>query len=561
MRIETDRLAIEVAESGRLDTVGLRGRSAGSRSVAPLLTEVDLGGCRVDGAEVDWSTRTVALDADEVSVRCVAGELEVQLRHSFSTGFTTRLLIVNTGTAPRLVERLQLRAQPAADRRVSALVAGSRLCWAMQSAAGDGPVLTARLMSGAVAAVTEQGFELGRLRLTPGQRYVSQLRWELFATPRSVLAGPGRDVLLGRTAYELDEAVLLPDDPDAALVAPREVAVDTVDEPGAHGRELSVSEPGSYRVELRSADGDIRLDLSWVNPLPVQLDAWAEELLAGPKTGAGVVALESTAAALVVQTALGGGRLAEEELAADALDRHTAGLLDDADHRDDADSGEEATGRPVDPLTVLYLLGEHGRTGDTDVLAAALAHEDELLRAEGPPTPGLGLAVLRTVLAGVDAHAQVAPLVMRAVQRATTLAETDHGLAADHGLVVGHGPTADHRLAAELELLLAVRPLLPPEHPGQDRLVILVRALGAVLGAGLPGRLVTPPPVAEHGHLVAVLRMLPEDGLAGVTRSWGASPTMLAHRLTLEVLDRMAGLDAPDIGPAAAWLALGQRHA
>ena len=68
---------------------------------------------------------------------------------------------------------------------------------------------------------------------------------------------------------------------------------------------------------------------------------------------------------------------------------------------------------------MLYLLGEHGRTGDDDVLAVALDQEDLLLADHGPPPPGLGLAVLRTVLAVGNAggRERLAPLLRRAVQR------------------------------------------------------------------------------------------------------------------------------------------------
>jgi hypothetical protein len=207
----------------------------------------------------------------------------------------------------------------------------------------------------------------------------------------------------------------------------------------------------------------------------------------------------------------------------------------------------EDPARNPEPLAVLFLLGEHGRTGEPDPLLAALQRETALLAALGAPAPGLGLAVLRTVLAGAsvgvqDAQELVAPLVARAVHRAQTLP-------------VG---SAAQSQAAELELLLAVRPLLPDDRPTQQRLLRLVRGVGATLGSGLPGRLLTPPAVAEHAHLVAVARMLPEDGMPVVTRSWGGSPILLVQRWTLEVLDRLSGAE---VGPAAAWLALMQPHA
>jgi hypothetical protein len=277
-------------------------------------------------------------------------------------------------------------------------------------------------------------------------------------------------------------------------------------------------------------------------------------VLDGPRTPAGIVALEALPEALVLQAALGAGDVDDVEQAADALDRLTARLIDAAS------ADEPAATAP--PLSVLYLLGEHGRTGDDDVLTVALDQEDLLLAAPGPPPPGLGLAVLRTVLAvgGTSRQDRLAPLLSLAVQRL-------EGLSGDADDVGDQ--------AAELELLLAVRPLLPGDHPGRQRLLTLVRAVGAALGGGLPGRLLTPSLVAAAAHGVAVLRMLPEQGsaepgLVEVTRSWGASPSLLAHRQTLELLDRLtdpATAEAPPtagatsrVGAAAAWLALVPRH-
>jgi hypothetical protein len=538
MRFDADRLVVEVDESGRILDVAPR-----SKPGRGFLAAVDLGACRADGVDVRWAAREVAVDADEIAVQLASAGLEVGLRHSFSTGWTTRLLVVNPGAAPRDIERLQLTARPAPGQQASALAAGSRLCWAVQAGDGEGPLLAARLAAGAVAQVTKEGFELGPLRLAPGQRYVLQLRWELFATPRSVVAGPGRDVLVTRTAYEVGEAVLLPEDPDTALLLPTGVVADPVEDAEFAGREVSAGAPGRHRVELRSAEADVRLDLSWVESVTEQLGIWATTVLSGPRTGAGVVAVADLAAAVVLQAALGAGAVDDADQAEDALDRLTAQLLNRA-----------AWHEAADPLAVLYLLGEHGRSGDADVFDLALSQEAAVLAGDGPAPPGLGLAVLRTVLAGVDADERVAPLVLRAVERASAVA-------ARPPPVVPEATRAGEQ-AAELELLLAVRPLLPDDHPAQARLVTLVRSLGASLGAGLPGRLLTPPPTAVHAHLVAVLRMLPEDGVPGVTRSWGASPSLLAHRLTLEVLDRLAGPEAgAEAGAAAAWLALVQRHA
>ena len=546
MRIDVGRLTVEADSAGRITSVAPR-----RRPERPFLATVDIGVCRRDGADVSWTEQAVEIDADELGLHLIAAGLELTVRHNFTTGWTTRLLIVNTDSAEARLDRISLIVRPAAGHRVSAHAAGSRLCWAVQPADGEGPLLAARLAAGAVDRVTDETLELGPLRLAAGQRYVAQLRWELFATPRSVVVGPGRDVLVERTTYEVGEPALLPADPDAALVTPPGIGVDLVEEAEHAGREVFALEPGRHRVELRSADGDVRLDLRWVRPLAEQLAWWSADLLAGPRTSAGIVALEALPDALVLQAALGAGNVDDVDQAADALDRLTARLIDAA-------SSEEGVTTPH-PLAVLYLLGEHGRTGDDDVLAVALDQEDMLLAADGPPPPGLGLAVLRTVLAvGATGQERLAPLLHRAVQRLERLSVDD----------------VDDQ-AAELELLLAVGPLLPGDHPAQQRVLILVRALGAALGSGLPGRLLVPPPVAENAHRVAVLRMLPEQdsaepGLVDVTRSWGASPSLLAHRQTLELLDRLtepagdgppsAGGPAGRVGTAAAWLALVPRH-
>ena len=547
MRIDVGRLIIEADSGGRITSVAPR-----RRPDHPYLADVEIGACRSAGVDVSWTERSVEIDADEIASHLVSPGLELTVRHSFSTGWTTRLLIVNTGSEEARLDRISLIVRPAPGHRVSAQAAGSRLCWAAQPVDGEGPLLAARLTAGAVDRITEEALELGPLRLAAGQRYVAQLRWELFATPRSVAVGPGRDVLVERTAYEVGEAVPLPADPDAALVTPAGVDVDLVEDAEHAGREVFALEPGRHRVELRSADGDVRLDLRWVRPLAEQLARWSADVLAGPRTPAGIVALEALPDALVLQAALGAGDVDDVDQAADALDRLTARLIDAA-------SGEEPLAPPP-PLSVLYLLGEHGRTGDDDVLTVALDHEDRLLAEPGPPPPGLGLAVLRTVLAvgGTSGQERLVPLLSRAVQRLERLPAGDPG-----------------DQAAELELLLAVRPLLPADHPAGQRVLTLVRALGAALGGGLPGQLLTPPPVAEGAHRVAVLRMLPEQGsaepgLAEVTRSWGASPSLLAHRQTLELLDRLTdpATDGPPstggptgvVGAAAAWLALVPRH-
>ena len=414
MRIDVARLIIEADSAGRITSVAPR-----RRPERPFLAAVEIGTCRRGGADVSWIEQAVEVDADELALHLVAAGLEVTLRHSFSTGWTTRLLIVNTDSAEARLDRISLIVRPTDGHRVSAQAAGSRLCWAVQPVDGDGPLLAARLAAGVVDRVTDETLELGPLRLAAGQRYVAQLRWELFATPRSVVIGPGRDVLVERTTYEVGETALLPADPDAALVTPPGIGVDLVEEAEHAGREVFALEPGRHRVELRSADGDVRLDLRWVRPLPEQLAQWSADVLAGPRTSAGIVALEALPDALVLQAALGAGDVDDVDQAGDALDRLTARLIDGA-------SSEEGV-----RLRVLWRCCTCSVS--TVAPATTTSWRSRWTRKiccwprTGPSPAGLGLAVLRTVLALGSAGGQerLAPLLLRAVQRLERLPVDD----------------------------------------------------------------------------------------------------------------------------------------
>jgi hypothetical protein len=77
---------------------------------------------------------------------------------------------------------------------------------------------------------------------------------------------------------------------------------------------------------------------------------------------------------------------------------------------------------------------------------------------------------------------------------------------------------------------------------------------GAVLGAGLPGDPVRPLSVAELGHVLSVLQMLP-DSLAETTggRTWGVSAADLAGQ---RVPTLIAGLLGREVDAGHVWLAL-----
>ena len=124
-RHQVQRGVLTVDEIGRITSVVDR-----RHPERPFLVGVDLAPATVNGEIRSWLDREVAVDDDEIDVTMRHPDsLDINLRHSLSTGWATRLLIVNTGAKPLVVDRLPLVVRSAPGRLVSGIAAGSRMPW------------------------------------------------------------------------------------------------------------------------------------------------------------------------------------------------------------------------------------------------------------------------------------------------------------------------------------------------------------------------------------------------------------------------------------------------
>ena len=479
---------------------------------------------RVGGRLVPWGPAEVTRDLDELEVgRSSPVGLRVTVRHTFEPAWTVRLLLVNTGPEPLTLDGATLSWMPAAGCRAVALAAGADATYALQPADGQGPVLAGRLIGGVQAGVDPTGLALGPGRLGPGERRVVQWRWQLVGTPRQA-ARPGE---LPRTTWlDLDQTISLATTPDVAVVATG-LAVQT--DPDAV--ELSTGEPGSYRVELRSARGTTTLDLDWAPDLDTLVDRAAAEVLVAHRPRQPT--LPGGAAGIVVQEALVRRRFDDPDRVEDALDL-LAGTLSEA-------------AAPT-PLDLAFLAREAERTGDHFLLERA---EAGVLAATGP-VPGLGLAATRVLLGGVGAGRPADALVAHLAALARTVA----------------APAAAGvpEVAAGLELLLLTGPRPGTAGRGGRSQAVsdaLLR-VGAELGAGLPGRRLADPtgglPVDVLGHLSAVLSLVAEDTADELPGWWGTGPAEVARVAAAETRTRFVRAGAAGAAGAAdralGWLVL-----
>ena len=475
-----------------------------------------------DGTPVTWSAPELGVDADEVEVTRAAGPLRLVVRHSVAVGWGVRLVLSNSGDQPVTLDDAVLTWQPPADQPAWALAAGAAGSYAVLPLDGRGPVLGGVLRLGELAAVDGDGLHLGRLLLEAQGRYVVQWHWDFHADARSFDRGRHPDVPR-RLDLLVGEVVTVAADEDQALVAAGGLEVETVRDTV----ELSGAEAGELLVELRSARGLTRFELAVAEPLEAVLQARATDVLAGPRTAAGVVRLADVDAALVVQRALASAVLSEPDLAEEALDLFTARLPEDE--------------RP-DPRTVGYLCGEHSRTGDAELLARA----GEAVLGAAEPAPGLGMAATELCLARLLLGQPLAPVL-------------DHlaRLAGEAELPPGASPLSAQAALLELEVVTMSRAGLTEGRRGPAAAVTArVAALGGWVGAGLKGRAVRPVPVDALAHLASVVTLLPEDLSAGLRPRWGCSAHELARRGQATVLARL-GTGRP--GPALSWLVLGAR--
>ena len=454
----------------------------------------------------------LGVDRDEVEVERAGGGLRTVVRHAVEQGWTVRVVLVNDSDTTLVLEQVRLGWVAAPGTVVTALAAGARASYAVQPAAGDGPVLVGRLRSGVQTGVDGAGLLLGPLVLAPHHRWAAQWRWQVVPDARRA----GTDGLPPTTWLDRDRSVVLPAGPDVAVLAPG-LAVEADDD----RVEVAAWEPGARAVELRSARGTTTLALTWAPDLDELVDDAAAALLAGPTTPAGTPRLDGATAGLVVQDALARRATGAADELVDALELVAGTLVEEL---------EEAAG-PVDPLTLAFLTREADRTGAASLLDVA----GRGFLATTTAAPGLGLAGVGLALARVR-QGRLATEVVGHL--GTLLADAPPGTAA--GL--------------ELGLLLRAR-----DGVAEEPVLAALRGLGAQLGAGLPGRVVPPVGLAETAYASTVLGLVDEPTGHRLVDVWGVPAAEVARRTAAEARSRLAADEPGGDGRALAWLVLGRR--
>ncbi len=491
----------------------------------------------------EWSSTGLAIDDDEVEATYTGDAgLELTVRHTFVAGWQFRCALYNPSTDTRSV-KLRLPLALGAETVGRAVAEGAEAEVFVQPWDGRGPILAGRLRQGSVERITSDGFVLPEVTLGPGARYV--LGWEWDWLPRAAAYVRRRPTIHPRATTVLrGDVVVLPGGPDVAIVSNDDVVLASSSQ---EAYELCSVEPLVTHVELRSARGLRRLQVQWT-PTPGELlRESANRLLAIPPGPAGVIGLPGLDAALTVQWVLAAETLDAPDDAADALDLFTARLLTTGLLTTGLlttgllTTGLLTTGLASDAdvgLVALYLVGEYERSGDRDLLDAATSHVLGATRA----APGLGVAATRVSLARVALGLSPQSIMDHLLK----LARREHAAAADlDGLAS----------AAELlALTRAAAPSLSTTPRADDPLLEIIAVFGAALGAGLPGDPVRPLPVAELGHLLVALQMLP-DTLAEPTggRTWGVSAADLAGQ---RVPTLIAGLLGREVDAGHVWLGL-----
>lgn len=520
--------AITFDASGQVTSVAHRDRPQLS-----YLSGLTVGTLSVAGRRLPLEPPETSADLDEVEFAySCPGALRLVVRHTFAAGWGVRLALSSLADRPQLVDRVELalRCDPGCVAWAAAM--GDTGAYAVARADGTSPLLGGQLRLGALERVTGTGLELGGIELQPGGRYVVQLKWDWYDSPRSFgLRQPPESP--SSLFVFTGESVQLDVTDDVAVVAPADVAASQVG-----GRlELTSELPGRYPFELRSARGTTRFELEWVAPVQDQLAQRAVEALARPRSASGVVKLAGVADALVVQHLLGSAGLADPEDAAEALDLFTARL--------------RGTGG-LSSLETAYLCREYDRNGDLDLLAEA---RDAVL-AHASSAPGLGMAATQLCLGLIVSGQPVSPVLDHLVQLVHRLDEADVPLPGAAGASAGAA-------ALELVTVTSAGPGASGFTPGPVEVSLGVTSLGLQLGGGMCGEAVSPLPVAQLSHLIAVLQLLPDGVSAQHQTIWGCSAHALAARSVPALLARLqttpnnsALADLHGIAEAHAWLVL-----
>lgn len=466
----------------------------------------------IGGSDGGWINTGCIADVDEIEISYRSIDhphLTAVVRHMLSVVWGTRVVLSNTGPDPLTIDRVSLGLRAAPGYHGWALPAGATAAYTLWPESGAGPLLGWSLQHGEISAMDRDGIHCDQVRIEAGSRYVVQFLWTFHDQPvhvhrtRSYLVPEQLCLTVGDPIEIADE--------DTALVAPEAVEITTID--GV--RELTSEVPGHYPIELRSGRGTTRFGIQWVPPAGQVLAAAADRLLEGSRTAAGVPRIRTGHQAILVQHGLAEMLIMDPELGSDALELYSSQLLERED---------------LAPVDVAFLCGEWTRTGDTDLLDAAV----EAVLQVRTSQPGLGLASTRLCVSLMMAGRPV-----------------DRVLAALAGVRNERAGTDVTSLLAELELILVM--LNNISEPGPE-VLNRVERLGSHLGYGLPGAALEPIDVDTLGYLISVLGLLPDRAGEPFLRSWGTTPQALADRCRPTVLS-----DRSELGDRGlAWLVLGR---
>lgn len=525
---EIGDLVVTVAASGFPARVGHRARP----ELDFLATRNEPGPMVIADLTQQWEFAGLVTDVDETEARyAVAGrpEIEYTIRNTFAGNWLQRHMVLNTSSSAITIEDLVLELQPAAGYVGWAWAAPTETSWAVQPADGTGPVLSGELTQGTVSNRDIDGFHTGSMVLPPGRRLV--LQWRISVVAQAPAVGARRTLsptteLPPNEPYEID-------DPDVAVLVDDPLSLHT----DGNCQMVISDHPGRYPIELRSARGTSRIELSWVPSTDDLLTEIGGGWLQGDRSAAGVALLPGAGAALGLQQAFIGrlGDVGDE--AEDALALHTSRLL-----------GQDR----LSIMEQAFLAQEAVRTGDQEPLQRAMT----ALLAVTEPQPGLGLAATRVCIAELTAGGDPSPVLQRLFALAAGAGPTETGSGDDHLLSA----------AVRLEMITVTGPA-----DGSDAVTSLPSALavGAELGAGLPGHRIgrIGPPSAVYA--AAVLDLLPDALGPELEQRWGTTPHELAQRTRNAALadalwppstgDRPPSVTADgELSEVVGWLVLGR---
>lgn len=474
---------------------------------------------------LDWTFEELVIDLDEVEIERSCWPLSATVRHVFAERWGVQLTLQNLSDRSVAIDSCSLSWRSDPRRAAWALAAGAAGAYALSpldaasldTSDGRGLIFGGVLAGGTCDDIDADALRSDPITMAPGGLQVLRWNWDWFESPADFTATRHRDVPW--TFYrQTGELIRITSDADTAIVITGDGLAEV--ERSAEEVDLEACGEGRSVVELSSARGTTRYSIQVPKRQAMLVSRAADDALRGPSTAAGVVKLADVHAALAVQQALLGGDVDDRVGAEDALELFLARRLENL---------------PTDPLLTSFAATEAERTGEPDLLRAAIGWW------AGPSgfIPGLGLALGPLYLAALT-QGLAAPQLPRWWGRVESpIGAQSHPIA----------------WAAELEHLM-IAGSHPPGTDQTSRRLQAASAVGSWLGAGFKGTAVRPLPVADVAYLATVLRLCGEDLSGQLTTRWGYGPTEVVERAQAEVRWRIADLPA---GAALSWLILADR--